>query len=101
MNVLDAIDYVSLHMLPYFAQGATTGGINGKAWSNNMYDMNQILGYTNSSKKILWTQTGWPSSEFCIEWQIDMIIVLTIVLSYSPLLSWRLPQFGYSSFKCE
>jgi exo-beta-1,3-glucanase (GH17 family) len=60
MNVLNAVDYVSLHMLPYFSTSATTGG---NAWPNNMYDMNQILGYTNSSKKILWTENGWPSSE--------------------------------------
>lgn len=38
LDVLKAVDYVSLHMLPYFAPNAVTGGL---AWPNNMYDMNQ------------------------------------------------------------
>ena len=35
-DVIDAIDFVDVHMLPYFAQNASTGS---QAWYNNLYDM--------------------------------------------------------------
>lgn len=60
-DVLDAIDFVDAHMLPYFAQDAATGD---KAWHNDANDMNFFLQKT-SNKKIYWSQNGWPSSHDC------------------------------------
>lgn len=60
-NVLKAIDFIDAHMLPYFAQDASTGD---KAWSNNANDMNYFLTKA-PNKKIYWSQTGWPSVHDC------------------------------------
>ncbi|PWN37625.1 B-(1-6) glucan synthase [Meira miltonrushii] len=60
-DVLDAIDFVDAHMLPYFAQDASTGD---KAWHDDANDMNYFLQHT-SNKKIYWSENGWPSTHDC------------------------------------
>lgn len=60
-DVLDAIDFVDAHMLPYFAQDAATGD---KAWHNDANDMNYFL-KNAPNKKIYWSENGWPSTHDC------------------------------------
>jgi len=56
--VLDAADYIGSNTLPFFANDATTGSA---AWPNVESDISTYQGLTKS-KKILLTQTGWPSN---------------------------------------
>jgi len=58
-NVLDAVDNAQLNVLPFFAGDATHGS---NARNRVLSDVNGIS-KANGSKKILLTQTGWPSTD--------------------------------------
>lgn len=58
-DVLDAIDVIDAHILPFFGQTSTTGAA---AWSFVQTNMDFFL--TNGGgKKIIFTENGWPSQE--------------------------------------
>lgn len=58
--VLEAIDQISLHMLPYFSTKATTGGA---AWPLVTADIKWAMGEKAlDGKKILLDENAWPSS---------------------------------------
>ncbi|KZV83430.1 glycoside hydrolase [Exidia glandulosa HHB12029] len=54
-NVLNAVDNVQLNVLPFFSGAATTG-----ARANVMSDINSVK---SAGKKVILTQTGWPSNQ--------------------------------------
>lgn len=58
-DVLDAIDLVDAHMLPFFSATATTGGA---AWPFDQTDLNWFIKHANG-KKIIFTENGWPSQQ--------------------------------------
>ena len=55
-SVLDAIDFVDLHMLPYFTPGATT--VN-HSWGFIESDLDWINTHAGG-KKIILSENGWP-----------------------------------------
>ncbi|KAG8829394.1 hypothetical protein FRC17_006661 [Serendipita sp. 399] len=57
--VLDAQDIVHAHMLPFFDNSATTGQ---NALSSIVDSTKWFAQKTGSKKKIIYTQTGWPSN---------------------------------------
>jgi len=57
--VLKAIDYVHAHQLPFFDQKATNGAA---AWSSVLTSTKWFLQKTNGTKKIIFSQTGWPTN---------------------------------------
>jgi exo-beta-1,3-glucanase (GH17 family) len=58
-SVLDAIDFVALHMLPFFSTKATTADAS---WSFVQGDLKWINSKVDG-KKIILTENGWPSLE--------------------------------------
>ncbi|KAI0320895.1 glycoside hydrolase superfamily [Amylostereum chailletii] len=56
-NVLDAIDFINIHMLPFFAQTASTGD---KAWPLVENDLNWFIAH-GKGKKMYFDENGWPS----------------------------------------
>ncbi|KAI0253991.1 glycoside hydrolase superfamily [Lactifluus subvellereus] len=56
-SVLDAVDFINAHMLPFFAQTASTGD---QAWPLVLKDLNWFTEYGNG-KKIYLDENGWPS----------------------------------------
>jgi exo-beta-1,3-glucanase (GH17 family) len=56
-DVLDAIDYINIHMLPFFSTLATTGAA---AWPLVETDMNWFIANGNG-KKMYFDENGWPS----------------------------------------
>jgi len=56
-DVLDAIDYINIHMLPFFSSLATTGAL---AWPLVETDMNWFIQHGNG-KKMYFDENGWPS----------------------------------------
>ncbi|KIO09870.1 glycoside hydrolase family 17 protein [Pisolithus tinctorius Marx 270] len=65
-DVLDAIDFINIHMLPFFSTEATSGGA---AWSQVQTDMNWFIQHGNG-KKMYFDEAssshfsalnGWPS----------------------------------------
>ena len=57
--VLDAIDFVGLHMLPFFSTTATTAAAS---WGFVQNDLKWIDSKVNG-KKVIFTQNGWPSMQ--------------------------------------
>ena len=58
-SVLDAIDFVDLHMLPYFSTTATTAS---DSWGFIQNDLDWITTRVNG-KKIILSENGWPAME--------------------------------------
>lgn len=58
--VLDAQDYLAVHMLPYFSQQASTAS---QAWPIVENDLNWFIN-NGGGKKIVLTQNGWPSMNY-------------------------------------
>ncbi|KAI0297167.1 glycoside hydrolase superfamily [Russula brevipes] len=56
-NVLDAIDFINIHMLPFFAPKASTGD---QAWPLVLNDLNWFINHGNG-KKMYFDENGWPS----------------------------------------
>ncbi|KAG6333797.1 hypothetical protein ID866_5292 [Astraeus odoratus] len=56
-DVLDAIDVISVHMLPFFSTKATTGD---KAWPLVQEDMDWFIEH-GKGKKLYFDENGWPS----------------------------------------
>ncbi|KAH9978549.1 glycoside hydrolase superfamily [Lactifluus volemus] len=56
-NVLAAVDYINIHILPFFAQNATTGD---QAWPNVLNDLDWFTRFGNG-KKMYFDENGWPS----------------------------------------
>lgn len=58
-DVLDAIDFVDLHMLPFFSTTATTVA---NSWGFVQNDLDWITSHVNG-KKIILSENGWPSMQ--------------------------------------
>lgn len=58
-SVLDAIDFVDLHMLPFFSTTATTAA---DSWPFVQNDLDWINAHANG-KKIILSENGWPSMQ--------------------------------------
>ena len=58
-SVLNAIDFVALHMLPFFSTKATTADAS---WSFVQNDLTWINSKVNG-KKVVLTENGWPSMQ--------------------------------------
>lgn len=58
-SVLDAVDFVALHMLPFFSTTATTASAS---WGFVDNDLDWINSKVNG-KKIIFTENGWPSMQ--------------------------------------
>lgn len=58
-SVLDAVDFIDLHMLPFFSTKATTASAS---WSFVQNDLKWINSKANG-KKIIFSENGWPSME--------------------------------------
>ncbi|KAF8551338.1 hypothetical protein OG21DRAFT_1598518 [Imleria badia] len=56
-DVLDAIDYINIHMLPFFSSVAITGAL---AWPLVEMDMDWFIKHGNG-KKMYFDENGWPS----------------------------------------
>ncbi|KAG2129837.1 glycoside hydrolase superfamily [Suillus bovinus] len=56
-DVLDAIDFINIHMLPFFSALATFGAA---AWPLLEIDMNWFIEHGNG-KKMYFDENGWPS----------------------------------------
>ncbi|KAH7924625.1 hypothetical protein BV22DRAFT_1105363 [Leucogyrophana mollusca] len=56
-DVLNAIDSINIHMLPFFSSQATTGSA---AWPLVETDMNWFIAHGNG-KKMYFDENGWPS----------------------------------------
>lgn len=56
-DVLDAIDSINIHMLPFFARTAST---SDKAWPLVMTDLQWFIDHGNG-KKMYMDENGWPS----------------------------------------
>lgn len=56
-SVLDAIDFVDLHMLPFFSPSATTAN---DSWGFVQNDLEWINSKLNG-KKVILSENGWPS----------------------------------------
>jgi len=56
-DILNAIDAIDIHMLPFFAQDASTGK---KAWPLVQRDLQWFIDHGNG-KKLYFSQNGWPS----------------------------------------
>ncbi|KAK7692914.1 hypothetical protein QCA50_004552 [Cerrena zonata] len=56
-NVLDAIDFIDIHMLPFFAQDASTGAAS---WPIVKRDLQWFIDHGNG-KKMYFDENGWPS----------------------------------------
>jgi exo-beta-1,3-glucanase (GH17 family) len=59
-SVIDAVDFLDIHQLPYFAQTAST---SDKAWPIIMKDHGWFA-YHGNGKKMYWSQNGWPSTHY-------------------------------------
>ncbi|EIW82653.1 glycoside hydrolase family 17 protein [Coniophora puteana RWD-64-598 SS2] len=56
-NVLDAEDYLNIHMLPFFSQNAST---SNKAWPLVLNDLDFFI-QNGNGKKMYFDENGWPS----------------------------------------
>ncbi|KII92263.1 glycoside hydrolase family 17 protein [Plicaturopsis crispa FD-325 SS-3] len=56
-DVLDAIDIINIHMLPFFAQNASTAF---KSWPNVLNDLDWFINH-GKGKKMYFDENGWPS----------------------------------------
>jgi len=58
--VLDAVDALHTHELHFFDADAKDGS---DAWPAIQFNLNWFMTNTNHTKKIIFTQTGWPSND--------------------------------------
>ncbi|KDQ20406.1 glycoside hydrolase family 17 protein [Botryobasidium botryosum FD-172 SS1] len=58
-DILSVVDQVHDHVLPFFDQDAKDGS---NAWRSVLNSVDWFLQNTNNTKKIILTQTGWPSN---------------------------------------
>ncbi|KIY69813.1 glycoside hydrolase family 17 protein [Cylindrobasidium torrendii FP15055 ss-10] len=58
--VLDSIDVLDAHILPYFSQTASTGDA---AWKDVNNDLNWFIDHA-AGRKIWFSQNGWPSTHY-------------------------------------
>jgi len=58
-EVLDAVDFFDVHILPFFGHSSSTGAA---AWPFVESDMNFFV-KNGKGKKIIFTENGWPSQE--------------------------------------
>ncbi|KAI0030066.1 glycoside hydrolase superfamily [Vararia minispora EC-137] len=56
-NVLDAIDSINIHMLPFFSQNASTAD---QAWPLVLQDLDWFIAH-GKGKKMYFDENGWPS----------------------------------------
>ncbi|TBU41683.1 glycoside hydrolase superfamily [Dichomitus squalens] len=56
-DVLDAIDSINIHMLPFFSQNAST---SDQAWPLVLNDLDWFIAHGNG-KKMYFDENGWPS----------------------------------------
>ncbi|KAI0746443.1 glycoside hydrolase superfamily [Daedaleopsis nitida] len=56
-DVLDAVDSINIHMLPFFAQDASTGD---QAWPLVQRDLQWFIDH-GDGKKMYFDENGWPS----------------------------------------
>ncbi|CAK5268687.1 unnamed protein product [Mycena citricolor] len=59
-DVLDAIDIIDAHMLPFFSTKASTGS---KSWPIVLTDLDWFVA-NGEGKKIYLTENGWPSTTY-------------------------------------
>jgi len=59
-NVLDAVDSINAHMLPFFSSAATTGD---KSWPLVVNQLNWFI-QRGGGKKIYLSENGWPSTTY-------------------------------------
>ncbi|KAG6864868.1 hypothetical protein C0991_006722 [Blastosporella zonata] len=57
-DVLQAIDMFDAHMLPFFSTEASTAK---KSWPIVLSDLNYFISQGNGTKKIWFSENGWPS----------------------------------------
>jgi exo-beta-1,3-glucanase (GH17 family) len=61
-DLLDVLDSINIHMLPFFSQHATTGK---NAWSDVLNDLNFFISHGKTKKipqrKMYMDENGWPS----------------------------------------
>jgi exo-beta-1,3-glucanase (GH17 family) len=70
-DVLDAIDSINIHMLPFFAANATTGS---QAWGNVLANLDFFIENGNG-KKMYFDENGWPSVTYTgVEPQTDTAV---------------------------
>ncbi|KAI6100772.1 glycoside hydrolase family 17 protein [Pisolithus croceorrhizus] len=58
LDVLDQLDFINAHMLPFFSTEATTGSA---AWPLVQQDMDWFI-QNGNGKKMYFDENGWPSS---------------------------------------
>jgi len=58
-NVLNAVDVINAHMLPFFAGDATRGQ---NAWPDVLSDLQYFIDH-GLGKKIILSENGWPSTD--------------------------------------
>ncbi|KZT27959.1 glycoside hydrolase family 17 protein [Neolentinus lepideus HHB14362 ss-1] len=56
-DVLDAVDFINIHMLPFFSQNASTAK---NAWPLVLNDLDWFIEHGNG-KKMYFDENGWPS----------------------------------------
>ncbi|KAI0051806.1 glycoside hydrolase family 17 protein [Auriscalpium vulgare] len=56
-NVLDSLDFINIHMLPFFSQKASTAS---QAWPLVQTDLDWFVDHGNG-KKMYFDENGWPS----------------------------------------
>ncbi|KAI9509735.1 glycoside hydrolase superfamily [Russula earlei] len=56
-DVLDAIDFINIHMLPFFTKSGSTGD---RAWPLVLNDLNWFIEH-GRGKKMYFDENGWPS----------------------------------------
>ncbi|KAH9992665.1 glycoside hydrolase superfamily [Russula vinacea] len=61
-NVLNAVDSINIHMLPFFSSNASTGKpcTGGEAWPLVLEDLNWFI-EKGKGKKMYFDENGWPS----------------------------------------
>lgn len=59
--LLNDLDFIGAHILPYFAGHASTGE---NAWNDVMYDTTYWLEHSKG-KPIIFTENGWPHWKNC------------------------------------
>ncbi|KAI0790648.1 glycoside hydrolase superfamily [Abortiporus biennis] len=59
-DVLDAIDFINIHTLPFFAQDASTGSA---AWPIIERDLKWFIDH-GKGKKMYFDENGWPSTSY-------------------------------------
>ncbi|PBK65487.1 hypothetical protein ARMSODRAFT_891754 [Armillaria solidipes] len=90
-DVLDAIDFIDAHMLPFFSQQASTASAS---WPIVLNDMNWFI-ENGEGKKIYLTENGWPSvtSEGVQPNSLNAVADIQNESDYYKLLDSKCPYF--------